>query len=71
MNDNFKKTNKRKHVDKLKSSVQQVSVIDPAKRKKIFMSEGSPQVLKVTDNPMGLLDLYTEGNNKILSLSKT
>lgn len=26
--------------------------------------------LKVTDNPMGLLDLYTEGNNKILIYPK-
>ena len=43
------------------------SVDDLQKAKKFY---GDVLGLKVTDNPMGLLDLYTEGNNKILIYPK-
>lgn len=43
------------------------SVDDLQKAKKFY---GDVLGLEVTDNPMGLLDLYTEGNNKILIYPK-
>jgi catechol 2,3-dioxygenase-like lactoylglutathione lyase family enzyme len=59
--------NKKKNMLTNSKAFSGFSVDDLQKAKRFY---GDVLGLKVTDNPMGLLDLYTEGNNKILIYPK-